>query len=149
VVAPRAHHQQGVKWVDDLQPYIERKLYAVNTGHAATAYCGYSRGKKAIAEALDDSFINKEVQKASAETATLTVKKHKIEPNEQKTYVEKTVERISNPQSGDTVVRFGRAPLRKLSGKERFIGSSQLVEYGYAVDALLGAITVAFKFQNV
>ncbi|KAH0559557.1 hypothetical protein GP486_003922 [Trichoglossum hirsutum] len=141
---------KGVKWVDDLQPYIERKLFTVNTGHATAAYHGYNRGFKTIAEALNDPGVNKEVQKALEETATLIVKKHKIDPNEQKAYVEKIIKRISNPHLEDTVVRVGRAPLRKLSRKERFIGpASQLVEYGYAVPALLDAIAAAFKFQNV
>jgi len=141
---------KGVHWVDDLQPYIERKLFTVNTGHAAAAYHGYNRGAKTIYEALNDPVINAEVNKALAETTKLIVEKHGIAYEEQKAYVEKIIKRISNPHLEDTVVRVGRAPLRKLSRKERFIGpASQLVERGYSVDALLDAIEVAFKFQNV
>jgi mannitol-1-phosphate 5-dehydrogenase len=141
---------KGVHWVDDLQPYIERKLFTVNTGHAAAAYHGYNRGAKTIFEALNDPVINAEVNKALAETSKLIVEKHGIPLEEQKAYVEKIIKRISNPHLEDTVVRVGRAPLRKLSRKERFIGpASQLVERGYPVDALLDAIEAAFKFQNV
>ncbi|KAI9774582.1 MAG: hypothetical protein M1840_002831 [Geoglossum simile] len=148
---PHCHPDiKGVRWVNDLQPYIERKLFTVNTGHAAAAYHGYNRGFKTIYEALNDPTVNAEVRKALAETTKLIVEKHKIPLGEQEAYVEKIIKRISNPHLEDTVIRVGRAPLRKLSRRERFIGpASELVERGHKVDALLAAIEAAFRFQNV
>ncbi|KAL9020805.1 MAG: hypothetical protein Q9185_001989 [Variospora sp. 1 TL-2023] len=140
----------AIKWVDDLNPYIERKLFTVNTGHAAAAYYGYARGKKTVDEALSDSDINKLVHDCLGETSNLIVKKHGISTDEQKAYVEKIIKRISNPYLKDVVERVGRAPLRKLSRKERFVGpASQLAESGDKVDALLGAIEQAFGFVDV
>ncbi|KAB8222180.1 mannitol-1-phosphate 5-dehydrogenase [Aspergillus novoparasiticus] len=140
----------AIHWVDHLEPYIERKLFTVNTGHATTAYYAHKRGKKMIAEALEDPEIRETVHKVLEETASLIVSKHEISEQEQKEYVDKIVSRISNPYLEDNVERVGRAPLRKLSRKERFIGpASQLAERGQKFDALLGAIEMALRFQNV
>ncbi|KAF2835238.1 mannitol-1-phosphate 5-dehydrogenase [Patellaria atrata CBS 101060] len=141
---------EGVHWVDDLTPYIERKLFTVNTGHATAAYYGYARGKSLIHEALQDKEIHDIVQNVLTETAHLIVSKHGIAKEEQQDYVKKIVSRISNPALEDKVERVGRAPLRKLSRKERFIGpAAALAERGDKVDGLLGAIEQALRFQNV
>lgn len=140
----------AIHWVDHLEPYIERKLFTVNTGHATAAYYGYQAGKKTIHEALVDQTIRKAVHAALDETAALIVSKHDITDEEQKEYVDKIVERISNHYLEDVVERVGRAPLRKLSRKERFIGpAAQLAERGLKFDALLGSIEKALQFQNV
>ncbi|KAG0649468.1 Mannitol-1-phosphate 5-dehydrogenase [Hyphodiscus hymeniophilus] len=141
---------EGIKWVDDLIPYIERKLFTVNTGHAAAAYHGYYHKKTTVYDALQDPAILDEVRKALAETSTLIVGKHGIEEGEQKSYVEKIITRIGNPHLEDAVERVGRAPLRKLSRKERFIGpAAELAEEGKEFGALLDAAEMAFRFQNV
>ncbi|KAL4927611.1 mannitol-1-phosphate 5-dehydrogenase [Aspergillus undulatus] len=140
----------AVHWVDNLDPYIERKLFTVNTGHATTAYYGRLAGKKTIADALKDSHIRDTVHKVLDETASLIINKHGISEKEQKEYVDKIVGRIANPYLEDGVERVGRAPLRKLSREERFIGpAAQLAERGLKFDALLGAIEQALRFQNV
>ena len=140
----------GIHWVDNLEPFIERKLYTVNTGHATAAYHGYNKGKKTVDEALTDDFIIGEVRKALEETSNLIVKKHGISPEAQAGYREKIITRISNPHLADAVERVGRAPLRKLSKKERFVGpASQLAELGEDVTALVDAAEMAFRFQNI
>lgn len=140
----------AIKWVDDLVPYIERKLFTVNTGHAAAAYYGHARGKKTIAEALADKEIHEIVHECLAETSHLIVNKHGISALEQKEYVEKIIKRISNPHLEDVVERVGRAPLRKLGRQERFVGPAHhLAEQGDKYTALLGAMEQAFNFVNV
>jgi len=140
----------GIKWVDDLIPYIERKLFTVNTGHAAAAYHGYYHKKTTVYDALQDPAILEEVRKALAETSTLIVGKHGVNVKEQEEYVEKIITRIGNPHLEDAVERVGRAPLRKLSRKERFIGpAAELAEQGKETWALLDAAEMAFRFQNV
>jgi mannitol-1-phosphate 5-dehydrogenase len=141
---------EGIKWVDDLFPYIERKLFTVNTGHAAAAYHGYYHQKTTVYDALQDPAIVDEVRKALKETSTLIVGKHGIHEQEQKDYVEKIITRIGNPHLEDAVERVGRAPLRKLSRKERFIApAAELAEQGDDFSALLDAAEMAFRFQNV
>lgn len=141
---------KGIKWVDDLIPYIERKLFTVNTGHAAAAYHGYYHQKTTVYDALQDPKILNEVHRALEETSRLIVGKHGIEAQEQKDYVDKIITRIGNPHLEDAVERVGRAPLRKLSRKERFIApAAELAEEGKPFGALLDAAEMAFRFQNV
>ena len=141
---------KGIHWVEDLEPYIERKLFTVNTSHATAAYFAYHKGIGTIHEAMADEHIKKEVNSALEETAHLITKKHGISKEDQDAYVKTIIERISNPYLEDVPVRVGRAPLRKLGRKERFIGpAAQLAERGYNVSALLGGVEMALRFQDV
>jgi len=141
---------KGVKWVNDLYPYIERKIYTVNTGHTAAAYYGYHLKKVTVHDALQEKKIVDLVRKALAETSELIVGKHGIEEEEQKEYVEKIIKRISNPHLEDAVERVGREPIRKLGPKERFVGpAAELAEESKDYSALLFCIELTFRFQNV
>lgn len=141
---------QGVNWVDNLLPFIERKLFTVNTGHATAAYHGYNRRKRTVYDALQDRDIMSEVRGALNETKTLIVDKHGVDEKEQSAYVDKIIKRIGNPHLEDAVERVGRAPLRKLSRKERFIGpAAELAEKGQPIKHLLDAVEMCFRFQNV
>lgn len=141
---------QGVHYVDDLTPYIERKLYTVNTSHATAAYFGHNRGKHTIDEAMSDESIKSQVEDVLSETAHLIVTKHGISKDDQMNYVRQIITRISNPHLKDVVERVGRAPIRKLGRKERFIGpAAELAQRGDKVDALLKSVEMCLRFQNV
>jgi len=138
----------GVTWVDDLQPYIERKLFTVNTAHAAAAYHGIDRGWVSIREALATPELQAEVRAVLSETKELLVQKHGFDADEQQAYIEKTLKRISNPALPDTCERVGRGPLRKLGRHERFIGpAAELAERGEEVWNLLNAVGAALRFD--
>ncbi|POH57056.1 mannitol-1-phosphate 5-dehydrogenase [Arthrobacter glacialis] len=139
----------GATFVDDLVPYIERKLFTVNTGHAATAYFGYAAGIEKISDAMAHPAVKAKVRAVLEETKALLVKKHGFDEAEQEAYVQKILVRFSNQYLPDTVGRVGRAPLRKLGRHERFIGpAAELAENGVAPVALLEAVEAALRFTD-
>jgi len=140
----------AIHYVQDLGPYIERKLFTVNTGHATTAYFAKQKNVEWIHEALADPSIRSKVDAVLKETASLIVAKHGIDKGEQDAYVAKIIARFSNAALLDKVDRVGRQPLRKLSRGERLISpAAQLAEKGEKCDALLDVIEAALRFQNV
>ncbi|MFG6502832.1 mannitol-1-phosphate 5-dehydrogenase [Microbacterium sp. P05] len=139
----------GAHFVDDLTPYIERKLFTVNTGHAATAYFGAQAGIERISDALADPAIADKVERALRETSQLLIQKHELDPPAQHEYRATILRRFRNPALPDTVWRVGRQPLRKLSRHERFVGpAAEAVDRGLEVEALLGAMGAALRFSD-
>ncbi len=139
----------GAHFVDDLAPFIERKLFTVNTGHATTAYFGAEAGIDRISDALADEAIAARVSAVLEETSALLVVKHELDPDVQASYRAAILARFRNPALPDTVWRVGRQPLRKLSRNERFISpAAEAAERGLRVDALLAAVGAALAFDD-
>ncbi|HEX8928187.1 MAG TPA: mannitol-1-phosphate 5-dehydrogenase, partial [Actinomycetota bacterium] len=135
-------------WVDDLAPYIERKLFTVNTGHASTAYHGFVRGIRKLSDALADEVVRTAVEGVLAETKQLLVAKHEFSAEAQQAYVDKILQRFANPHLPDTVDRVGRQPLRKLSRTERLIGpAAELADRGVRPRHLLATVEAALSFD--
>lgn len=138
----------GATFVEDLAPFIERKLFTVNTGHATAAYFGFAAGHHKLSDALADPAVAAAVEAALQDTKTLVVEKHGFTDEQQQAYLEKTLKRFGNPYLTDTVDRVGRQPLRKLSRHERFIGpAAELAERGHVPSGLLAAIGAALRFD--
>jgi mannitol-1-phosphate 5-dehydrogenase len=113
---------QGAHFVDDLKPYIERKLFTVNTGHAIASYLGYYKKLQTIQEAMNDVEIRSDVEKALHESGAVLVKKYGWGENEHQSYIQKIIQRFMNPSISDEVVRVARSPIRKLGANDRLIG---------------------------
>ena len=138
----------GAHFVDDLAPYIERKLLTVNTGHASTAYLGRRHGATHIAEALKIPAVVDGVTAVLAETTEMLVRRHGLSLQDQQKYAAKTLTRFQNPELADLVDRVGRQPLRKLSRHERLIEpAAALAEGGVTPTALLAVVTAAIQFD--
>lgn len=139
----------GAHFVDDLAPYIERKLFTVNTGHASTAYFGAEAGIDRISDALADEEIAGRVSAALEETSALLEAKHDFDAADLAQYRATILDRFRNPALPDTVWRVGRQPLRKLSRHERFVGpAAEASERGLSTDALVHAMGAVLAFDN-
>ncbi len=135
--------------VDDLQPFIERKLYTVNTAHLTIAYLGQRHGHDTIAESLRDPTVRDVVARVMEETSMALVTKHDFDSNEHAKYVHSTLLRLANPLLDDQVERVGRQPLRKLSRFERLIGPAALLaELGEEPSALLEVVEASLDFMS-
>ncbi|MGR2753035.1 mannitol-1-phosphate 5-dehydrogenase [Agromyces arachidis] len=138
----------GAHFVERLGPYIERKLFTVNTGHASTAYFGFLAGHERIADALADEAVAARVERVLAETSALIVAKHGFTEAEQAEYRATILGRFRNAALPDTVERVGRQPLRKLGRRERFIApAAELAERELPIDGLLDAVEAALGFD--
>ncbi|PSL41807.1 mannitol-1-phosphate 5-dehydrogenase [Planomicrobium soli] len=117
---------KGITYVDDLNPYIERKLFTVNTGHAVPAYLGHYKKYSTINEAMGDEEIKKVLYGALSETGEVVVRQHKFDQSEHGEYIRKIIERFSNPYISDYVTRVARGPIRKLGQNDRLIRPASL-----------------------
>ncbi|HHV75189.1 MAG TPA: mannitol-1-phosphate 5-dehydrogenase [Thermoanaerobacterium sp.] len=139
---------KGCELVDDLEPYIERKLFLLNGSHATTAYLGYLKGYKYIHEAILDDTIDKIVRNLQLEASFGLNNKHKIGMDKLKEYSDKVIERFKNPHLKDEVVRVGRDPVRKLSNGDRLVSPAKLsFETGLMPENILYGIAAGFAFD--
>ncbi|WP_223070206.1 mannitol-1-phosphate 5-dehydrogenase [Paenibacillus caui] len=143
-------HQEikGALYVDSLEPYIERKLFTVNTGHCCAAYFGYLDGLRTIQEVMADSRLKQKVRKVMEETGSVLIKRHGLDENRHRKYIDKTIERFANPHMSDKIVRVGRSPIRKLSKNDRLVRPALLAhDYEIEIPHLLLAIGAALCFD--
>ncbi|GAK14324.1 LOW QUALITY PROTEIN: mannitol-1-phosphate 5-dehydrogenase [Geomicrobium sp. JCM 19039] len=134
--------------VPDLDSYIDRKLFTVNTGHAVAAYAGFHAGKERILDALQVEAIESHVRAALHETAQVLVEDYGFEKEAHMQYVERIIERFKNPFLEDTVARVGRGPIRKLGSNDRLVKPARfLAEKGEVPHRLIASICQALFFR--
>lgn len=139
----------GVHYVDNLEPYIERKLFTVNTGHATTAYNGSFAGYKTIDESLTDETVRQQVRSVLEETGALMVSKWGFDEKERHAYIDKIISRFENVRLSDDVTRVGRTPIRKLGFDERFIRPiREAHERGLSIDSLVMTVGKALVYND-
>lgn len=138
----------GAHFVPELAPYIERKLFTVNAGHAACAYFGHLAGAATIDEGMRVQSVRAAVEAVLLETSRLLVDRHGFAAAEQDDYRKTALSRFANAALADGVDRVGRQPMRKLSRDERFLSPARgLADLGVAPVAILAAVGAGLRFD--
>ncbi|MEO1771315.1 mannitol-1-phosphate 5-dehydrogenase [Candidatus Enterococcus ferrettii] len=139
----------NVTYVEDLEPYIERKLFSVNTGHATVAYTGAYAGYQTIDEAIGHQEVLAQLRAVLEETGSLLIAKWGFDREQHQAYINKIVSRFENPHISDSIDRVARTPIRKLGYDERFIRPIRELkkrELGYM--HLIEVVAMILKYQD-
>lgn len=140
---------EGITYVEELAPFIERKLFTVNTGHASVAYLGYAHGWPTIAESVEDDSLRERVLGVLDETGRLLIQKHGFDEEDHERYKQKILSRFRNPYISDDVTRVARTPIRKLGHEERLVSPAlQLLERGEEPIYLAGVIGAVLRYDD-
>ena len=141
---------ENVHYVKDLNPFIERKLFTVNTGHAALSYIANYLGIELVSDGAKHTEVRKDFIAVLEETSALLEKKWGFSKEEMTAYRNKTIKRFENPRIVDNVSRIFRTPIRKLGYNERFIKPiRETEELGLSNSALLKACSYILTFKSI
>ncbi len=139
----------GMNLAGNLEAYIERKLFTLNTGHCITAYLGTLKGLPTIDKAIADPEVFEIVKAAMTESGMGLVQKHGLDKDAHLKYIDKIIKRFNNPYLEDDVMRVGRDPLRKLSETDRLSAPTRTAAgFGLPVDHLLVGIAAALHYND-
>ena len=140
---------EGMTPVDNLEAYIERKLFTLNTGHSTAAYIGFMKGYKTIGESIADPGIHAIVKEVMQQSGRGLIKKFGFDKEAHFAYIEKILERFQNPYLKDDVTRVGREPIRKLAPNDRLVLPALTAKgFGLPYDKILLAIGACLHFNN-
>ncbi|HFU4025729.1 TPA: mannitol-1-phosphate 5-dehydrogenase [Streptococcus suis] len=140
---------EGVHYEADLEPFIERKLFSVNSGHATSAYTGAHFGATTILEALQNPEVKSKVEAVLAEIRSLLIAKWGFDEQALVDYHKVIISRFENPYIIDDIARVARTPIRKLGYDERFIRPiRELRERGLSYDNLLATVSYIFGYKD-
>lgn len=141
---------EGATFVQQLNPYLERKLFILNGAHATAAYAGYQKKYGTILEAMRDSWIEQLVRDVQREAITGIVHQYPALQREQlEAYAQSVRERFLNPHIKDDVQRVGRDPLRKLSSDDRLVRPLMMARKATdETPGLVAAIALGLSYSN-
>ncbi len=119
---------KGAEYTDNLQKYLERKLYTINCGHAWSGYMAHVQGY----DIIQDYFAKEEnvemTRSVMLEVAALLEAKHGFTHQEMLDYITFAINRFLTPGIADPVSRISRAPIRKLGHEDRLVGPAYQCE---------------------
>lgn len=120
----------GIKAVDNIQAYVDRKLFVHNLGHAAAGYLGHAFNPELtyVYQVMEIQELRERVRGAMSESAKALCREYPAEFDSagMEEHIGDLLNRFSNAALGDTIFRVGRDLYRKLSREDRVIGAALL-----------------------
>ena len=142
----------GIKPVNNVHAYVDRKLFIHNLGHAAAAYLGFRQNPTLlyIYEHMEVPATKTAVQACMIQSAAALNREYPEDLSmvELEEHIEDLLYRFGNRELKDTVHRVGRDLQRKLGKDDRLIGSMLLAaKHNLPFNNILSAAAAAFDFK--
>jgi len=149
LIDPTERPIEGAIYTDNLQKYLERKIYIINCAHAIAGYLGYLKGYEYVQEAFDDTQIYDDVFAATKESAAALSLKYNFDMAELEGYINFAIGRFMTPGVKDPITRVARSPIRKLGETDRLVGPALICQqYGLENQYICKGIAAALLFRN-
>lgn len=148
LVDPTKKPLEGAEYTDNLQKFLERKLYVINGGHAWSGYMAHVMGYEIIQDYFKEDANIELTRKVMTEIGALVAKKHGFTTENMTDYIEFALNRFLTPGITDTVERIARSPIRKLGAADRLVGPlTQCEEAGLSNEMIVKGVAAAFLFD--
>ena len=135
-------------YTENMDKYIERKLFIINGGHAWAGYMGHIHGYQTMQEVFNNDDFTALVREVMQETAGLIAVKYNFTEDELNDYIDFVINRFKTPGITDYISRVSRNPVRKLQAGERLTGPCvQCEERGLKNNRLVEGIAAAFLYD--
>jgi mannitol-1-phosphate 5-dehydrogenase len=129
--------------------FTDRKLYIHNAGHAVLGYLGYLADYEYGYQSLADDEIYLQARGAMEESALALTRKYHPAPGALMANIEDLLHRFGNRALGDTILRLGRDPVRKLAHSDRLVGAAlNALAQGVMPVHLVTGIAAGLRFAH-
>ncbi len=142
----------GLQAVDNIQAYVDRKLFIHNLGHAAAAYFGFATHpeRRYIYEHMHDEATAGAVRDCMLESAAALNREYPedLATDALERHIDDLITRFGNHELKDTVHRVGRDLRRKLGRDDRLVGAMLLANrHELPFGKIADAASAAFSFK--
>lgn len=149
LVNPMDKPIKSARYTDNLQKYLERKLYVINCGHAWAGFTGYIHGFDSVYDVFMTPERVDEIRKAMQESAALISRKYDFSEEEMMEYVDFGIKRYQAKGVDYTVSMVTRSPIRKLGANDRLVGPCvQCAKMGLENEYLLKGIAMVLLLDR-
>lgn len=140
---------RGLRYTDNFENFLQRKIYTFNTTNATIAYIGMLKGYVHLMDAANDAEICEIVDAVQEEMNRPIAEALGVTLQEQQEFAQKAQKKYKDRSVIDFLERHCRDPLRKLGPEDRIVGTARMIEReGGKVRYLALTLAAALYYQS-